>query len=215
MKQTQKAKIVHLGLIGLGTVGTGVARTLKTHAEDIRQKTGTRLVLKKVCVKHLEKKRKVALPKKLFTDRVNDILDDPQIDIVIEVMGGIHPAKEIIQKAYAKGKHVVTANKALLAEEGSFVFDQARRFGGKLGYEASVCGGIPIIKSLKEGLVSNRVDRFLGIVNGTCNYILTEMSRGPKSFKQALAEAQKLGFAEADQTLDVEGVCVVGLGSSI
>lgn len=206
MIKTGKVKIVHIGLIGLGTVGGGVVKVLKSHARAIERKTGIRLVLKRVCVRSLAKKRAVKVSRSLLTTRVRDILDDPEIDIVVELAGGIHPAKEIIRDAYRNGKHVVTANKALLAETGNFVYDCARQAGRKLGYEASVCGGIPVIKSLKEGLAANQITSFMGIVNGTCNFILTEMTRRNRDFKVALRQAQAKGYAEANPRLDVEGV---------
>ncbi|MBI4353200.1 MAG: homoserine dehydrogenase [Candidatus Omnitrophica bacterium] len=196
---------VGIGLLGLGTVGMGVFRILKTHAADIARKTGVRLELKKICVKSLSKKRSVKVPRSLLTDDARKLLSDPSIQIVVELIGGIHPAKEIIGKAFQSGKHVVTANKALLAEQGSEIFRQARRFGKNLGMEASVCGGIPLVKSLKEGLASNRISHFLGIVNGTCNFILTSMSEEGMNFKEALKEAQARGYAEKDPRLDVEG----------
>ena len=199
-------KVVNVGLVGLGTVGTGVVRILRAQGGEIGKKTGIRMVLKRVGVKSLSKKRQLAIPKTLLTQNPNDLAKDPTIDILVELIGGIHPAREIIAKAFASGKHVVTANKALLAEEGAFVFREAVRHSRRLGFEASVCGGIPIIKSLQEGLVSNSITHFLGIVNGTCNFILTRMSEEKMSFRAALKEAQSKGYAEKDPRLDVEGI---------
>lgn len=205
-KKSNHQRIIGIGLIGLGTVGTGVAKTLQAKAGALAQKTGIRLELRKVCVRSLSKKRSVRIPRALLTRDANDILSDPGIDIVVELIGGIHPAKEILLKAFAAGKHVVTANKALLAEEGKSIFEAAARARRRIGMEASVCGGIPVIQSIREGLVSNEVDQLLGIVNGTCNYILTGMSQRQMSFDAALKEAQAKGFAEKDPGLDVDGI---------
>ncbi|MDP1853149.1 MAG: homoserine dehydrogenase [Candidatus Omnitrophota bacterium] len=198
-------KRVNIGLIGFGTVGSGVARALLERKSLLAKRSGIELVLKKICDKDLSRRRSVIVNKSLLTDNVNEILNDKEIDIVIELIGGIHPAKEIIIEALKKGKHVVTANKALLAEEGLGLFKLADRLNKNIYFEASVGGGIPLIKSLKEGLVANRVEAIYGIVNGTCNFILTQMSERGISFKDALAEAQKRGFAERKPTLDIEG----------
>ncbi|HTL71460.1 MAG TPA: homoserine dehydrogenase [Candidatus Eisenbacteria bacterium] len=199
-------KTVTLGLFGLGTVGSGVVKILQSEAKRLEKKTGIRLVLKRVCVKSQAKKRPVKVARSVFTTDAAKILKDPSIDIIVELIGGLHPAKEIVMKAFAEGKHVVTANKALLAEEGKAVFAAAGKYGKRLGFEASVCGGIPIIKSLKEGLASNNVSSFFGIVNGTCNFILTGMSTKGLDFKTALADAQKRGYAERDPRFDIEGI---------
>ncbi len=163
-------------------------------------------MLKKIAVKSLSKKRTAGVPVSMLTNDAMSVASDPQIDILIELIGGIHPPKEIILRALSSGKHVVTANKALLAEAGEEIFSLADSRGRKIGFEASVCGGIPIIKSLKEGLVSNDISQFLGIVNGTCNYILTRMSESGADFKTALAEAQAKGYAEKNPSLDIDGV---------
>lgn len=202
----RQSKVVNIGMFGLGTVGTGVAKVLKEHAADLEAKTGNRLVLKKVCVKSLSKKRGISLPKGVLTTNPNDILNNPDIDIVVELIGGIQPAKNFIERALKNSKHVVTANKALLAEQGTGIYRLARSRSLKLGYEASVCGGIPIIKSLKEGLASNDISQFMGIVNGTCNYILTAMSRDSRTFSDTLKQAQVLGYAEQNPAFDVEGI---------
>lgn len=206
MKQTKQSKTVNIGLIGLGTVGSGVVKVIRAHASEIEKKTGIRLVLSRVCVRSLSKKRAVAVPRNILTQEYRKVTRDPKIDIVVELIGGIHPAKEIIHDAFTHGKHVVTANKALLAEEGRFVFGDPAKLAKKLGFEASVCGGIPIIKSIKEGLASNRIHSVLGIVNGTCNYILSSMSKHKTEFAHALAQAQARGYAEADPKLDIEGI---------
>src|SRR3989338_4835409 len=201
----KNSKTVYLGMLGLGTVGTGVFKVLRSEAKAIEQRTGIRLILKKVCVRSLTKKRQVKISRGLLTANPDEIVNDPQIEIVIELIGGLHPAKEIILKALANGKHVVTANKALLAEQGKAVFSSAMRHGRYLGFEASVCGGIPIIKAIQEGLVSNNTTHILGIVNGTCNFILSEMSEGSLKFSEALNEAQMKGFAERNPDLDIRG----------
>ncbi len=205
MRKTVK-KEVRLGLIGLGTVGSGVYKILKAKSQAIEKKTGVRLVLRKIAVRSLSRRRDVSVPSALVTSDAMAVASAPDIDILIEVIGGIHPAREIILKALSTGKHVVTANKALLAERGEEIFAAADRYSRKLGFEASVCGGIPIIKSVKEGLVSNEISQFLGIVNGTCNYILTKMSAGGMDFLEVLAEAQVKGYAEANPALDIDGV---------
>ncbi|MBI3315886.1 MAG: homoserine dehydrogenase [Candidatus Omnitrophica bacterium] len=200
------AKTVNIGLIGLGVVGSGVVKVLKKNARAIERRTGIRLVLKKIAVQSLAKKRLVRVPRRLLTTRPGDILGDPSIDIVVELIGGLRPAKEIIRKAFENGKQVVTANKALLAEQGEEIFGAAARCRKKLGFEASVCGGIPIVKALKEGLASNQISHFLGIVNGTCNTILTAMSQRGVGFDAALKEAQVKGYAEKNPHLDVDGI---------
>lgn len=196
---------IFIGLLGLGTVGTGVYKILRSQAAAIEKKTGVRLVLKKICVRSLSKKRDVTVPRALLTTSPNDLTDDPSIDIVVELAGGIHPAKEFILKALRNGKHVVTANKALLAEQGGDLFREAQKFSKKMGIEASVCGGIPIIKSVKEGLASNNISHFLGIVNGTCNTILSSMSDDKIDFRKALKEARAMGYAEKNPALDING----------
>ncbi len=199
-------KVVRLGILGFGTVATGVVKALSSHSRMIERKTGIRLVLKRVAVKSLSKKRMVPVTRGLLTNQPSQVLSDRAIDIVIELIGGIHPAKNYLEAAFRSGKHVVTANKALLAESGSSLFEYARKHSMKLGFEASVCGGIPIVKALKEGLAANEISHFLGIVNGTCNFILSSMSRGSLEFSEALAIAQKKGYAEKNPKLDVEGV---------
>lgn len=199
-------KVINIGLVGAGTVGSGVIKILLSQRAEIEKKTGVRLVLKKVCVRRVDKKRSIRISKTILTNNYNDILKDPSIHIVVEVMGGIHPAGEIIESALRQGKHVVTANKALLAENGKRIFALARERRMRLGIEASVCGGIPIIKAVKEGLASNHITSLLGIVNGTCNYILTSMSDKGVAFNEALHEAQKMGYAEKNPRLDIDGI---------
>ena len=204
--KSQSKKIINVGLLGLGTVGTGVAKILLKEARVIEQKTGLRLVLKRVGVRSVSKKRSVRLPRRIFSKPSTALIQDPSIDIVVELIGGIHPAKEIIQKSLSLGKGVVTANKALLAEHGDAIFKHAQRYGRGLGFEASVCGGIPLIKVIREGLAADHVSKIFGIVNGTSNYILTAMSQRPLDFSKALGEAQRQGYAEADPRFDIEGI---------
>ena len=199
-------KSIQIGLIGLGTVGTGVARLLLEQQELLARRLGADLVLKKVADLDLERPRALALPADCLTSRVEDILDDPDIAIVVELIGGTGAARDYVLEAIARGKHVVTANKALLAHHGNDLLAAAAAKGVEIAFEASVCGGIPIILALRQGLAANRIQELFGILNGTANYILTQMSQSGASYAQALAEAQAHGYAEADPTLDVEGI---------
>jgi len=199
-------KKVYLGLLGFGNVGSGVVRILRARKSLLRNKVGCELALKKVCDKDLTSKRDIYLPRDMLTSDVNEILNDPGIDIVIELIGGIHPAKEFIMQALNKGKYVVTANKALLAEQGKEIFDLAKSRGKSIYFEASVGAGIPIIKSLREGLAADRFRHIFGILNGTSNFILSAMSERKIDFNQALTQAQRYGFAERDARLDIQGV---------
>ena len=196
---------VHIGMVGLGTVGTGVAKLLLKNRSALTHKTGVEIALKKVCVAHLDKPRDVALPPEALTDRLDDILSDQQISAVVEVVGGIDTTRGIVERIIDAGKHVVTANKALLALHGRELFERARRKGVSISFEASVAGGVPIIASLRDSFAANTIESIFGIVNGTSNYILTKMSRADKSYDAALAEAQEKGYAEKDPTLDVCG----------
>ncbi len=197
---------INIGLIGFGNVGAGVVKILQQRKSLLAQKIGVEIVIKKICDKDLGKKRGVSIDKSLLTSNANEIINDPQIDIVVELMGGINPAKEFILTALKKGKHVVTANKALLAEHGNELFSVAAERGKNIYFEASVGAGIPIIKSIKEGLVANKFTSIFGIVNGTSNYVLTQMSKQGCSFANALASAKAKGFAEKDPTFDIEGI---------
>ena len=197
---------VNIGVIGLGTVGSGVVRTLLEKPRLLQERVGARLVLRRVCDRNLRRARALRLPPGLITTDARRVLEDPEIQIVVELIGGIHPAKEFVLEALRCGKHVVTANKALLAEEGQELFSVADRHAVDLYFEASVGGGIPIIKALREGLIANDVDTILGIVNGTSNYILTQMRERSLSFAAALDEAQKKGYAERNPTLDISGM---------
>jgi len=199
-------KKIYLGLFGFGNVGSGVIKILNLRRSLLRKKFGCDLVLKKVCDKNLTKKREVHLSRDILTSDANQILNDPNIDIVIELVGGIHPAKEFIMQALSKGKYVVTANKALLAEQGKEIFNLAKEHGKTIYFEASVGAGIPIIKSLKDGLAPDRFKRIFGILNGTSNFILSAMSEQNIDFVQALNLAKKYGFAERDARLDIQGI---------
>ncbi len=201
-----KKNSVSVGIIGFGTVGSGTAQILITSADVIRERTGFAVELKRIADLDVTRDRGVKVPAGMLTTDVAAVIDDPDIDIVIELMGGIHPAKEFMMRAIRNGKHVVTANKALLATEGNELFAEAERAGVEIGFEASVAGGIPIIKVLREGLIANRIIAVYGIINGTSNYIFTKMTDEKVEFSEALKEAQRLGYAEADPTFDIEGI---------
>ncbi|KJS32436.1 MAG: homoserine dehydrogenase [Desulfatitalea sp. BRH_c12] len=199
-------KPVHVGLIGCGTVGTGVARLLIEHGHMIEQRTGVPIVLKYVADLDKDRDRGLHFAPGVFVDDAWQIINDPQVDIVIEMIGGVTLAKELIASAIRKGKHVVTANKALLATQGNDLFRQAATAGVDLAFEASVGGCMPVIKSLRESLVGNQIQSMVGILNGTCNYILSKITEEGLPFATALSEAQVQGYAEADPTLDIEGL---------
>ena len=196
---------IQVGVIGLGTVGSGVARILLEQGELLQQRLGVPLRLVRLADLDLERDRGVKIPRKLLTTDAREIIDNPEIDIVAELIGGIHPAKELILSAIAGGKHVVTANKALLAAHGDEIFEAVDKSGVDIGFEASVGGGIPVIRAIREGLSSNAIESIYGIINGTSNYILTKMTDEGKAFNEVLAEAHSAGYAEADPTLDIEG----------
>src|SRR5438874_3887512 len=197
---------INVGIIGLGTVGSGAFRILRDNAELIRHRVGVPVEVTKIAVRDATRDRGVAIPAGVLTTNPSQVIDDPNIDIVIELIGGYEPAKELILAAISRGKHVVTANKALLAVHGSEIYEAARRAGVSIGYEASVGGGIPVIKALKEALAANRILSIYGIINGTSNYILTKMTEEERSFADVLAEAQRAGYAEADPRFDVGGI---------
>lgn len=197
---------VNVGIIGFGTVGTGTARILLENAEVIAKRAGFPVVLKKIADRDTTRDRGIVLPEGILTASADDVLNDPDIDVVVELVGGIHPAKDFLLKAIANGKHVVTANKALLATEGADIFAAADQKGVDVGFEAAVAGGIPIIKVLREGLIANNMVAIYGIINGTSNYILTKMTTEKAEFADVLKEAQALGYAEADPTFDIEGI---------
>jgi homoserine dehydrogenase len=197
---------VTVGIIGFGTVGTGTVKILLENKAILSERVGFDIVLKKIADKDIHRDRGIVLPRGMLTQNAEEILSDPEIDIVVELIGGIHPAKEFIVGAIRRKKHAVTANKALLATEGNEIFSEAAKAGAGIGFEASVAGGIPIIKVLREGLVANNVVAIYGIINGTSNYILTKMTNEKVEFSEALKEAQRLGYAEADPTFDIEGI---------
>lgn len=196
---------VKIGLIGSGTIGGGVLDLFRNNGERISEKIGVTLVLEKVADRDLSKLRALQLPEELITSSAEDILKEPEIDIVIELIGGIEPARSFIVSALEHGKYVVTANKDLMATHGDELLALAREKDLNIFYEASVGGGIPLIRPLKQSLVSDRIHRLIGIVNGTTNYIFTRMFQDQMSLDEALAEAQKLGFAESDPSSDLEG----------
>jgi len=197
---------VTLGVLGLGTVGAGVVRILQTHGAEMQERVGARLVLRAIADTDLTRPREgLDLARLPLSADAGRVLDDPAIQIVIELVGGLEPARSFILRALAAGKHVVTANKALLAHHGPELFAEARRRGVLLGFEAAVAGGIPLIRAVKDGLAANRIRSVSGIVNGTCNYILTKMEKEGLSFEACLREAQRLGYAEADPAFDIEG----------
>ena len=195
-----------IGMLGCGTVGTGVARILRENAAEIEARLGRPLVLGPIAVRDLEIERAPEIPKENLTLDADDVIHHPDVQIVVEVIGGIEPARGLILEAIESGKHVVTANKALLAEHGGSLFERADQRGVDVAFEASVGGGIPIIRSLREALASDRIQSIHGIINGTSNFLLTALSTGESTYEDVLAEAQELGYAEADPTMDVEGL---------
>ncbi len=195
-----------IGLLGLGQIGSGVYSILTSKSSLLEKRSGLRLSLVKVADKNPARKKMVKAQGVRFTSDAWEIISDSGIDVVVELIGGIHPAKEMVLAALKNGKDVVTANKALLAEEGRDIFMQAKRYGRQVFFEASVGGGIPVIKSVRESLISNRIDSIQAIINGTSNYILTKMSEDRIGFDEALKSAQKKGYAEANPRLDVEGI---------
>jgi homoserine dehydrogenase len=196
---------VNLGIIGGGTVGGGVFDALQRNGNLLSSRIGVRVHIEKIAVRSLKKNRCVKFPKSLLTESWREVVENPKIQIVAELAGGTTAAREIVLTALKLGKPVVTANKALLSAHGEELFAAAKKFGANLYYEASVCGGIPIIKSLREGFVGNRINALYGIVNGTCNYILTRMKLEGADFSEVLADAQKLGYAETPPDLDIDG----------
>lgn len=198
-------KIIHAALLGLGTVGTGVYKVLKSQEEEMEQKIGAAVAIKKILVRNLKKAAAKLQEPELLTDSWQEILEDESIDIIIEVMGGIHPTKEYITAALRAGKHVVTANKDLVASFGGELLDCAAEHHCDFLFEASVAGGIPIIRPLKQCLAGNHISEVVGIVNGTTNFILTKMTQEHMEFADALALATRLGYAEADPTADIQG----------
>lgn len=197
---------IYAGIIGFGTVGSGTARILLENASIIKERTGFAVELKRIADLDITRDRGIKVPSGVLTTDAAAVINDPEIDVVIELMGGIHPAKEFMLQAIRNKKHIVTANKALLATEGNELFAEAERAGVEIGFEAAVAGGIPIIKVIREGLIANRIIAVHGIINGTSNYIFTKMTDEKVEFSTALQEAQRLGYAEADPTFDIEGI---------
>ena len=199
-------KEISIGLLGLGTVGSGVVKIIENHQDKLAHQIGCPIKVKKVLVKDLGKTRAVQLAPDLLTTDASAIFDDPEIDMIVEVMGGVEETKEWLIKALRNKKHIVTANKDLMAIHGAELLREASKNGCDLFYEASVAGGVPIIRSLADGLSSDRITKMMGIVNGTTNYILTKMTVDGLPYEEALKEAQELGYAEADPTSDVDGL---------
>jgi homoserine dehydrogenase len=197
---------VSVGLLGLGTVGSGVVRMIEGNREELQHRVGCPVNIEKILVQNIEKERLVAVKKDWLTQQPYEVLENPGIQVVIEVMGGIELAREYITLALQNKKHVITANKDLMALHGAELLQVAQENGCDLFYEASVAGGIPIIRSLVDGLASDRITKMMGIVNGTTNYILTKMDKQQRNYDEVLKEAQSLGYAEADPTSDVEGI---------
>lgn len=194
---------IGVGLLGCGTVGTGVAKLLLSHAEDYRHRLGRPLALRRIAVRNPDRSR--GLDPKYFTGDPREVIADPDTQIVVEVLGGVEPARSLILQAIAAGKHVVTANKEVIARHGEEIFTAAREKGVGVFIEGTVGGGIPIIMPIKASLAANRVTRIAGIINGTTNYILTKMTQEGAELGTALSEAQRLGYAEADPAADIEG----------
>jgi homoserine dehydrogenase len=195
-----------IGLLGFGTVGSGTAKILVENREVLKSRLGADLELKWIADLDITRDRGITVDRKILTTNAEAVINDPEVDVVVELIGGYVPAKQFILKALKNGKQVVTANKALLASHGNEIFATARENGVEIGFEASVGGGIPLIRSMKEGLVANRIKGLYGILNGTSNYILSKMTEEGASFVDVLKEAQAMGYAEADPTFDVEGI---------
>ena len=199
-------KPVTIGLLGLGTVGGGTVTVLDRNAGEITRRAGREIQIRSASARDILKQRSFQTTGIHLTQDSFEIVKDPKIDIIVELMGGISPARELILTALDQGKHVVTANKALIALHGNEIFAKAREKGLMVAFEAAVAGGIPIIKAIREGLAGNTVEWLAGIINGTCNFILTDMREKGRDFSEVLSEAQALGYAEADPTFDIEGI---------
>jgi len=199
-------KPINVGLLGIGTVGGGTFTVLNRNSEEIMRRAGRPIRITVVADKNIERAREITSGKCRVTEDAFSVVNDPEVDIVIELIGGYGVAKELVLKAIANGKHVVTANKALLAVHGNEIFMAAQKMRVMVAFEAAVAGGIPIIKAVREGLAANRIEWIAGIINGTTNFILSEMRDKGMSFDTVLKEAQRLGYAEADPTFDIEGV---------
>jgi homoserine dehydrogenase len=199
-------KNISVGIIGFGTIGTGTVKLLQENGELISERVGARIILKRIADIDIKKSRGIDVDNRLLTTDAKEIINDPEISIVVELMGGYEPARSFILDAIGRKKHVVTANKALLATHGDEIFHQALKNEVNIGFEASVGGTIPIIKTIKESLIANRIQSIYGIMNGTCNFILSKMTDEGKPFDVVLKEAQDLGFAEANPVYDIEGI---------
>ena len=197
---------VKVGLLGLGTVGCGTVSVLKRNAQEIQRRAGRGIVIAQAAARDLKRPRICDAAGIALTDDPMAVVDNPELEVIVELIGGTTIARELVSKAIANGKHVVTANKALIAKHGNEIFAQARERGVMVAFEAAVAGGIPVIKAIREGLAGNRIEWLAGIINGTGNFILTEMRDKGRDFADVLAEAQSLGYAEADPTFDVEGI---------
>lgn len=199
-------EFINIGLLGAGTVGGGLIQVLQKNAQEIQQKVGLPIKITKILDRHIDEKRKEYGDQYIFTNNVDDILNDPEIDIVVELLGREHPAKEFITKALENGKNIVTANKDVIARYGAELFPLAEKNNCDLLFEGSVCGGIPIIGPLKNSLAANQIHTIMGIVNGTTNYMLSKMSNEHLDYAEVLKEAQAKGYAESDPTADVGGL---------
>ncbi|MEX0614940.1 MAG: homoserine dehydrogenase, partial [Methylophaga sp.] len=197
---------VKIGILGLGTVGSGTVSVLKRNAREISRRAGRGIDIYAAADKDLDKDRSCDLTGINLTDDAFSVVNDPEIQIIVELIGGTGVARDLVMQAIENGKHVVTANKALIAMHGNELFAKAQEKGVTIAFEAAVAGGIPIIKAMREGLAGNRIEWLAGIINGTGNFILTEMREKGRNFADVLAEAQALGYAEADPTFDVEGI---------
>lgn len=203
--QADQKRLVRVGVLGCGNVGAALVKLVAQQADDIEKRTGVRLRVDKVAVRNMSRDREVALPEGVLTRDAHAVVADPNIDLVVEVIGGIEPARELITAALSSGKPVVTANKELLANVGVELFTKADQSGVDLLFEAAVAGGIPVIRVLRESLRGEPINRVMGIINGTTNFILTKMTEEGADYGAALTEAQRLGYAERDPTADVEG----------
>jgi homoserine dehydrogenase len=206
MMTTASTDPINIGLVGLGTVGAGTVSVLRRNQVEISRRAGREIRIRSVAVRDLKASRDCAVDDLTLTSNPFDVTDDPDISLVVELVGGCDIAKEVVLRSLHQGKHVVTANKALIALHGNDIFQVAHERGLMVAFEAAVAGGISIIKVIREGLSGNRIDRIIGIINGTCNYILTLMLEGDYSFESALQEAQRKGFAESDPSFDVDGI---------
>lgn len=196
---------VKVGLLGLGTVGGGTATVLARNAEEITRRAGRGIRIDMVAAKNLDRAKELGLSNVRLSDNAEDVVNDPDCEVIVELIGGYEPARTLVLRAIENGKHVVTANKALIAIHGNEIFDAARRKGVMVAFEAAVAGGIPVIKAIREGLSANKIEWVAGIINGTGNFILTEMRNNGRDFDDVLKEAQQLGYAEADPAFDIEG----------